>query len=150
MTSLTGRIQEDMKSAMKAKEAQRLGAIRLLLAAIKQREVDERITLDDTQVLAVIDKMIKQRQDSATQFQNANRADLAAQELFEISLLQDYMPPAMEESEIDALIHSAITSSGAANMRDMGKVMNELRPKLQGRADMSLVSAKIKKVLEAK
>lgn len=149
-TTLKERIQEDMKAAMRAKEAQRLGTIRLLLAAIKQREVDERITLDDSQILAIIDKMLKQRLDSIQQFQAANREDLVQQEQFESDLLRGYLPPALSEAEIEAMIHQAITATQAQNMRDMGKVMNQLRPELQGRADMSLVSAKIKQILEAK
>jgi len=142
--SLKQRIQEDMKTAMKAHESQRLGVIRLLMAAIKQREVDERIILDDTQVLAVLDKMIKQRHDSVNQYQNAQRQDLVDQENYEISILQTYLPPALDEAEIDQLIAHAITSTGATSMRDMGKIMAEVRPQLQGRADMGLVSSKIK------
>lgn len=149
-TTLKERIQEDMKSAMRAKEAQRLGTIRLLLAAIKQREVDERITLDDAQILAVIDKMLKQRLDSIQQFQAANRHDLVAQEQFESELLRTYLPPALNEADIEILIQQAITTTNAQGMRDMGKVMNQLKPELQGRADMTVVSAKIKQILEAK
>ena len=145
--NLRQQVQEDMKAAMKAHDAKRLGAIRLLLAAIKQREIDERIVLDDAQVLAVIDKMIKQRQDSAEQFQNAGRMDLVDQEKFEISILSAYLPPALSEQEIAEYIQKAIQYLGATSMKDMGKVMAELKPQLQGRADISLVSAKIKELL---
>ena len=145
--TLKQRIQDDMKTAMKAQETQRLGTIRLLMAAIKQREVDERITLDDSQILAVIDKMIKQRQDSASQFQQANRMDLADQENFEISVLQAYLPPALSEQEIRGLIDQAVTALNASSMKDMGRVMAELRPQLQGRADMAVVSGIIKEKL---
>ncbi|HVV68207.1 MAG TPA: GatB/YqeY domain-containing protein [Gammaproteobacteria bacterium] len=145
--TLKQRIQEDMKAAMKAQATQKLGTIRLLMAAIKQREVDERITLDDSQVLAVIDKMIKQRQDSANQFQQANRLDLAEQENFEISVLQGYLPPALSDQEIRALIDQAITALNASSMKDMGRVMAELKPQLQGRADMAVVSSLIKEKL---
>lgn len=145
--TLKQHIQEDMKAAMKAQATQKLGTIRLLMAAIKQREVDERITLDDSQVLAVIDKMIKQRQDSAHQFQQANRLDLAEQENFEISVLQTYLPPALSEQEIKELIEQTITALNANSMKDMGRVMAELKPKLQGRADMAVVSSLIKEKL---
>lgn len=147
---LKDRIQEDMKSAMRAKDARRLGVIRLLLAAVKQREIDERISLDDSQVLAVIDKMIKQRHDAIDQFQSAGRNDLAEQEQFEISVLSEYLPPALNDTEIAELLEAAIANSGATSMRDMGKVMGLLKPQLQGRADMGAVSAKIKAALEAK
>lgn len=133
-----------MKAAMKAGDKARLGVIRLINAAIKQREVDERIELDDTQVLVVLDKMLKQRRDSFTQYQDAGREDLAAQERFEIQVCQEYMPAALSEDEIAALITAAIADTGAAGMKDMGKVMAALKPKLQGRADMAAVSATIK------
>ncbi len=145
--SLHLRIQEDMKTAMKARDTRRLGVIRLLMAAIKQREVDERITLDDSQIFAVIDKMLKQRQDSASQFKQAGRLDLAEQEDFEIALLQAYMPVPFSDAEIDALIQAAITSLKATSIKDMGAVMAQLKPELQGRADMGGVSAKIKEKL---
>jgi len=145
--TLHPRIQEDMKTAMKARDSRRLGVIRLLMAAIKQREVDERITLDDTQILAVIDKMLKQRQDSVNQFKQAGRLDLVEQEDFEIALLHEYMPTALSESEIDALIQQTITSLGATSIKDMGAVMAQLKPQFQGRADMGSVSAKIKEKL---
>jgi uncharacterized protein YqeY len=147
--SLHPRIQEDMKTAMKARDARRLGVIRLLMAAIKQREVDERITLDDGQIFAVIDKMLKQRQDSVTQFKQAGRLDLVEQEEFEITLLQEYMPAALSDAEIDASIQAAIISLGATSIKDMGAVMAQVKPQLQGRADMGSVSAKIKEKLSS-
>lgn len=145
--SLKERIQEDMKSAMKAQDKQRLGTIRLLMAAIKQREVDERITLDDTQIISVIDKMLKQRRDSIDQYQQANRQDLVDQEVFEVKVIQEYLPPALSATEIDALVKQAIAESGASSVKDMGKVMNIIKPKVQGRADMGIVGAKIKELL---
>lgn len=144
---LKQRIQDDMKSAMKGGDKARLGVIRLLLAAIKQREVDERIELGDEQILAVLDKMVKQRRDSISQYEQAGRAELAEQEAFEISVLQDYLPAALSEAEIDALIGEAIQATGAESLRDMGKVMGQLKPKMQGRADMGAVSALIKQRL---
>ncbi len=146
---LSQRIREDMKAAMKAGEKRRLGIIRLILAAIKQREVDERIELDDTQTLVVLDKMVKQRRDSIEQFEKAGRNELAEQESFEIEVLQGYMPEALGEAEIDALIAEAIAGTGAASLRDMGKVMGQLKPKIQGRADMGAVSALVKQRLGA-
>jgi hypothetical protein len=146
-TTLKQTIQDDMKTAMKAHDARRLGVIRLLMAAIKQREVDERIVLDDAQILAVIDKMLKQRQDSVNQFQQAGRTDLVDQENFEIGVLQHYLPPALSDSEVDDLIKQAITSSGATSMKDMGAVMTQLKPQLQGRTDMGKVSQRIKQLL---
>lgn len=141
---LKQRLQEDMKAAMKAGDKARLGVIRLINAAIKQREVDERIELDDSQVLAVLDKMLKQRRDSIEQYQNAGREDLAAQERFEVEVCQAYLPAAATAAEIGALIDAAITTTGAAAMRDMGKVMALLKPQLQGRADLAAVSAEVK------
>jgi len=146
---LKQRIQEEMKAAMKAGEKRRLGTIRLLLAAIKQREVDERIELDETQILAVLDKMVKQRRDSIEQFEKAGRTELAEQEQFEIGVLQEYLPEALSDDEIAALIDQAITSTGASSIRDMGKLMGQLKPKLQGRADMGAVSALIMEKLGA-
>lgn len=142
--SLKDRIQDDMKTAMRAKEKERLGAIRLILAAIKQREVDERIVLTDSQVLAVLEKMVKQRRESLAQYQSAGRDDLAAQESFEIDLIQSYLPAPLSEAEIDALIASAIATTGAQTMRDMGKVMALIREQAQGRADMTTLSARVK------
>jgi len=144
---LKDRIQDDMKSAMKAHDKARLGTIRLILAAIKQREVDERIELDDSQVLAVLDKMVKQRRDSIAQYQQAGRQELADQEQAEIEVIQEYLPAALTDEEITALIDEAIATTGASSMKEMGKVMGLLRPKLQGRADMGAVSARIKQRL---
>ncbi len=141
------RIQDDMKAAMKGGDKRKLGVIRLLLAAIKQREVDERIELDDEQVLAVLDKMVKQRRDSITQYEQAGRDELAEQEKFEIEILQEYLPEALSEAEISDLVKQAIADTGAESMRDMGKVMGQLKPKLQGRADMGAVSAMVKQLL---
>jgi uncharacterized protein len=142
--SLKGQINEDMKTAMRAKDTARLAAIRLLLAAIKQREVDERIELSDTDILAIIDKMMKQRRDSLSQFEAAGRQDLAAIEKFEMSVLQGYMPQQLSEAEIGTAIEQAVNSSGAANTQDMGKVMAILKPQLAGRADIGKVSAQVK------
>ncbi|MBK5930669.1 GatB/YqeY domain-containing protein [Halochromatium salexigens] len=141
---LKARLQADMKAAMKSGDKARLGVIRLIHAAIKQREVDERSELDETQVLAVLDKMLKQRRDSVAQYSEAGREDLAEKERFEIEICQDYMPAALSDEEIDALINSAIADTGAAGMQDMGKVMGLLKPKLQGRADMAAVSGAVK------
>ncbi|MFA5170864.1 MAG: GatB/YqeY domain-containing protein [Sulfuriferula sp.] len=142
--SLKAVITEDMKSAMRAKETARLGAIRLLLAAIKQIEVDERIELDDAQIIAIIDKMLKQRRDSISQYEAAGRQELADIEHFEISVLQTYMPEAANDAEIDSVIVAAIAETGAAGVKDMGKVMAAVKPKLAGRADMAQVSTRIK------
>ncbi len=142
--TLKERITEDMKAAMRSGEKERLGAIRMLTAAIKQREVDERITLDDAQVVGVIEKMIKQRRESLHQFQAGNRPDLADKEAAEIALLQAYLPAALTEGEVDALIADAITTTGAASIKDMGKVMALIKSRAQGRADMAVVGAKIK------
>jgi uncharacterized protein YqeY len=145
--ALKDRITEDMKSAMRAGEKERLGTVRLALAAIKQREVDERIALDDGQVLAVLEKMIKQRREAITQFQSGGRADLVSKETAEIAVLQQYLPAQMSESEIDALIREAIQATGAASIKDMGKVMAAVKPKAQGRTDMGALSARIKQKL---
>lgn len=142
--TLKERITEDMKSAMRAKDAARLGAIRLLLAAIKQREVDERIVLDDAAILAVIDKMLKQRRDSITQYEAGGRQDLADAEKFEAALLVAYLPAGLSADEIAAAIAAAVSASGAAGPADMGKVMAVLKPQLAGRADMSEVSRLVK------
>jgi uncharacterized protein YqeY len=141
MGMLKSRLQDDMKTAMKAGDKPRLGVIRLMLAAIKQREVDERIELDDAQTLAVLDKMVKQRRDSISQYEGAGREDLAEVERFEVGVIQGYLPAALSDAEIAALLEEAIAASGAAAMSDMGKVMNVLRPQIQGRADMGAVSA---------
>ena len=145
--SLKERINEDMKSAMRARETARLAAVRLLLAAIKQKEVDERIELDDAGVQTVIDKMLKQRRDSITQYAAAGRDDLVAAEKFEAEVLAAYMPAALSEAEIDAAVAAAIAATGAAAPGDMGKVMAVLKPKLAGRADMSEVSKLVKAAL---
>ena len=144
---LKDRITEDMKAAMKAGEKERLATIRLALAAIKQREVDERITLDDAQVLAVLDKMIKQRREAITQFHTGGRADLVAKETAEIGVLQGYLPAQLSEAELDELIAQSIAAAGATSVKDMGKVMALVKPKAQGRADLGLVSARIKQKL---
>jgi uncharacterized protein YqeY len=147
--SLKDQLTADMKDAMRSKDKERLGTVRLILAAIKQREVDERIELDDTQVLAVLDKMVKQRRDSIKQYKDAGRDELAAVEESEIVVIQHYLPAALSDEEIDALIEEAVAASGAEGMKDMGKVMGQLKPKLQGRADMGSVSGKIKARLSA-
>ena len=142
--SLKQKISEDMKTAMRARDTARLGAIRLLLAAMKQREVDERIELTDTDVISIIDKMIKQRRDSISQFETAGRQDLADAEKFEISVLQSYMPQPMSDAEVAVAVAEAIASSGAKSPQEMGKVIALLKPKLAGRADMGKVSAQVK------
>ena len=144
---LKERINEDVKAAMRAQDKRRLGALRLITAAIKQREVDERITLDDPQTLAVLEKMIKQRKESIAQYSQANRQDLVDQETFEVQLIQSYMPAQLSEAAVDAAVAAAIAETGAASVKDIGKVMAILKPKLAGQADMSLVSAKVKKQL---
>ena len=140
-------IQEDMKAAMRAKDSQKLGVIRLLMAAIKQVEIDQRITTTDSDILAVIDKMIKQRRESVKQYQVGNRPELVAQEQFEIDLLQHYLPKPFSDAEIEKLISATIHEVGATSIKDMGKVMAALKPKAQGRADMSKVSAQLKQKL---
>jgi uncharacterized protein YqeY len=145
--TLKERITEDMKSAMRAGEKDRLATIRLALAAIKQREVDERIALDDAQVLAVLEKMIKQRKEAIGQFQAGGRADLVAKESAEIVVLEGYLPARMGDAELDALIASAIAATGAASAKDMGKVMALVKSQAQGRADMGAVSARVKEKL---
>jgi len=147
--SLKERIQEDMKSAMRSGEKEKLANIRLILSAVKQREVDERIVLDDTQVLAVIEKMVKQRKESIVQFEAGGRADLVAKESAELALLQAYLPEQLGEAELDALIAAAITATGAASIKDMGKVMAQVKAAAAGRADMGAVGARIKARLSA-
>ncbi len=142
--SLKQQINDDMKAAMRAKETARLGAIRLLLAAMKQREVDERVELADADVVSIIEKMLKQRRDSISQYEAAGRQDLAEAEKFEVSVLQAYMPQQLSEAEIVAAIAEAIAATGAAGPQDMGKVMGVVKPKLAGRADMGKVSGLIK------
>jgi uncharacterized protein len=145
--TLKARITEDMKDAMRAKDAPRLSTIRMLLAAVKQREVDERRELADADVLAVIDRMIKQRRDSIAQFEAGHRADLAAVETAELAVLAAYMPQPFTDAEVDALIVEAIASTGAVGAAGMGKVMAALKPRLAGRADLAAVSAKVKNKL---
>ena len=147
--SLTNTLKEAQKDAMRAKDKLRLGTIRMALAAVKQREIDERIELTDSDVLAVLTKMVKQRKDAAEQFDAANRADLADNERAEIEVLETFLPQKLSEAEIDALIADAIAQTGASGMQDMGKVMGMLKPKVQGRADMGAVSGKIKASLNA-
>jgi uncharacterized protein len=147
--TLRERVQEDMKSAMRSGEKERLATIRLILAAIKQREVDERITLDDVQTFSVIEKMIKQRRESIVQFEAGNRADLVAKENSELVILQAYLPTQLAESEVDALIASAIAATGATSIKDMGKVVANVKAAAQGRADMAAVSARVKAKLQS-
>ncbi len=147
--TLKERITEDMKAAMRAAEKERLSTIRMVQAAIKQREVDERIVLDDAQVIAVLEKMVKQRKESIAQFEQGGRQDLADKEQAEIVLLQSYLPAQLSDAEIDALIKEAVAATGAASVKDMGKVMAAVKAKAAGRADMGAVSARIKAVLSA-
>ena len=142
--SLKDRIQEDMKSSMRSGDKERLATIRLIMAAIKQREVDERITLDDAQILSVLDKMGKQRRESITQFLAGNRQDLAEKEGAELKIISAYLPAQLPDAELDALIAEAISQTGASSIKDMGKVMNMIKSKAQGRADMAAVGARIK------
>ena len=144
MSSLKDRITEDMKNAMRAKDSERLGTIRMITSAIKQREVDERITLDDAQVLAVIEKMIKTRKESIAQFQTGGREDLVAKEQKEVDLLQAYLPEQLSEAELDKLIADAIAQTGAASIKDMGKVVAQVKASAAGRADMAAVSARVR------
>ncbi len=148
--ALKNRLSEDMKTALRAGDKARLGAIRLMLAAIKQREVDTRKTLDDTQVLGVLDKMVKQRRDSIIQYQAARREDLVSAEQFELEVINDYLPAALSEAEVEQLIDAALEATGARSMQDMGKIMGHLKAKLQGRADMALVSTRVKARLMAR
>ena len=145
--NLRDRINEDMKNAMRARETERLGALRLLLAAVKQREVDERITLDDAGVVSVIEKMMKQRRDSISQYEKAQRQDLADKEKYEVSVLEAYLPQGLAPAEIEAIVADAVAASGAKSAADMGKVMALVKPKVAGRADMGKVSALVKSKL---
>jgi uncharacterized protein YqeY len=145
--TLKQRINDDMKAAMRAKDSARLSAVRLLIAAFRQKEIDERVELDDIGVTAIIEKLLKQRRDSATQYEAANRPDLADQEKFEIGVLSAYMPQPFSAEEVAALVRQAVTETGAAGAKDMGKVMAWLKPKLAGRADMTTVSAQVKTAL---
>lgn len=147
--SLKQRLNEDIKTAMRAGDKARLTTLRMATAAIKQREVDERIELDDSAVLAVVEKMIKQRRDAATQYEQGNRPELAAAEHAEIDILQDYLPEPLSEADLDALITAAMAEAGATSLADMGKVMATLKPAVQGRADMSQVSARVRALLGA-
>ena len=147
--SLKAQITEDMKTAMRAKDSARLSTIRLLQAAIKQREVDERIELDDTQVIEVIEKMLKQRRDSISQYQAANRQDLVDVEEYEVGVLQGYLPQPLSEAEVNALLDKVIADTGASGMKDMGKVMAAIKPLVVGRADMGKISGLIKARLNA-
>jgi len=142
--ALKERIQEDMKAAMRAGERERLATVRLILAAIKQREIDERINLDDAQVLTVLDKMVKQRRESIAQFESGGRPDLVARESAEIAVLQGYMPAPLDETAIEALIGEAIAQSGAQSVKDMGKVMGIVKARAAGRADLGAIGARIK------
>lgn len=144
---LKARLSDDMKTALRAKDRGRLGVLRLLHAAIRQREIDEQIDLDDPQVLATLDKMVKQRRDSQAQYESAGRADLAAAEATEITVLEDYLPAPLGEAELAALVDAAVAEAGATSMRDMGAVMGRLKPQVQGRADMGAVSAAVKRRL---
>jgi uncharacterized protein YqeY len=145
--TLKERITEDMKAAMRASDKERLSTIRMVQAAIKQREVDERITLDDAQVIAVLEKMVKQRKESIAQFEQGGRTDLADKEKSEIALLQTYLPSQLSDAEVEAIVREAITATGAASVKDMGKVMAVVKAKAAGRADMGAVSARIKAAL---
>ncbi|MBL8519101.1 MAG: GatB/YqeY domain-containing protein [Betaproteobacteria bacterium] len=142
--TLKERINDDMKTAMKARDTERLAAIRLLMAAMKQKEVDERADMTDALVLSIIDKMVKQRKDSIEQYKAGNRADLVAREEFELSVLAQYMPAQLSAEEVGAIIDAVIAETGAAGPKDMGKVMNALRPKVAGRADMGALSGLVK------
>ena len=147
--TLKERITEDMKAAMRASDKERLSTIRMVQAAIKQREVDERITLDDAQVIAVLEKMVKQRKESIVQFEQGGRTDLADKEKSEIALLQTYLPSQLSDAEVDAIVREVITATGAASVKDMGKVMAAVKARAAGRADMGAVSARIKAALSA-
>jgi hypothetical protein len=142
--ALREQLNEDIKTAMKAREQEKLGALRLMLSAVKQREVDERITLDDAGVIGVVEKMIKQRKDSISQYEKAQRQDLADKEKYEISVLESYLPQQLSAAEIDAIIAEAVAATGAKSAADMGKVMGVVKPKLAGRADMGKVSGLVK------
>jgi uncharacterized protein YqeY len=144
---LKQRIQDDVKAAMKAKDKERLGTLRLITAAIKQREVDERTELDESQVLAILDKMIKQRRDSVEQYESAGRQELADQEKREIAIIEDYLPAGLSDEEVASMIETAMQEVGATGMQDMGKVMGKLKPQMQGRADMGKVSSLVKQKL---
>jgi uncharacterized protein YqeY len=145
--SLKSRIQDEVKTAMRARDKARLNVLRLITAAIKQKEVDERVDLDDAGILAVLDKMTKQRRESLEQYESAGREDLAGQERFELELIAEYLPEPLAAEELDRLIRSAVAATGASSMRDMGAVMGHLREQIQGRADMKAVSGAVKDIL---
>ena len=147
MSTIKDKITEDMKTAMRSQDKDRLGVIRLILAALKQREVDERIVLTDEQILQILNKMIKQRRDSISQFEAGNRPDLVQKEMQEVTIIQSYLPAQLSEDEIVEAVKEAIKESGAASAKDMGKVMGALKAKIQGKADMTVVSAKVKELL---
>ncbi len=147
MSELKARIQEDVKTAMKAQDKPRLNTLRLMTAALKQKEVDERIVLTDANVIEILNKMLKQRQESIEQYRNGGREDLVAQEQFEIEVIKTYMPTALSDAEVAALLEAAIAEAGASSAKDMGKVMNILRPQIQGRTDMKVVSELVKQRL---
>ena len=147
MITIKEKILDDMKTAMRAHEKERLAAIRLILAALKQREVDERITLTDEQIISILNKMIKQRRDAISQFEAGNRHDLAQKEAEEIRIIQTYLPAQLSEAEIEQLVAAALQETGANSLKDMGKVMGILKSQLQGKADMTLVNAKVKEKL---
>lgn len=149
MSDIKTRLGEDIKTSMKSGDKERLATLRMISAAIKQREVDERIELNDQQALVVLDKMCKQRRESITQFDKAGRDDLTAIEQKELAIIQDFMPSALTEAEIQTMITAAISKTAASSIKDMGKVMGLLKPEMQGRADMSVVSAKIRSLLDA-
>jgi uncharacterized protein YqeY len=149
MSQLKTRIQDDVKEAMRARDSARLGVLRMISAEIKQREVDERIQLNDEQVIAVLTRMVKQHQDSIEQYRSAGRQDLVDKEAFELEIIASYLPPALPEEELLRLIEQSIAESGASSPRDMGKVMAILKPRIQGRADMAVVSARVKERLGA-
>ena len=146
-SALQAQIQDAMKTAMKSGDKERLAVIRLMMSAMKQVEVDERIELDDSRVLGILDKMVKQRRESISQFQAGNRSDLADKEQAEIEIISDFLPQALTEAEIETIINTAISQTGAASMKDMGKVMGIVKPQITGRADMGAVSGKIKSLL---
>jgi uncharacterized protein YqeY len=148
-STIKGQIQEDMKTAMRSQDKERLATIRLMMSAFKQREVDERIELTDDHILAILDKMVKQRRDSIREFEAGSRPDLAEKEQKEINVIQHYLPAQLSETEVDALIGAAIQESGAASAKDMGKVMAILKSKVQGRADVGIVSNKVKEKLSS-
>ena len=145
--TLKQQLDEDIKAAMRARDKQRLGILRLILAAIKQKEVDEQVSLDDAGVLAVLDKLARQHRESIKHFENAERQDLVAKETYELQVVKEYLPAPLSDAEIDTLIDAAIADTGAASMKDMGKVMGVLKPALQGRADMGAVSGRVKQRL---